>query len=86
MAISLKDIQDGLLDFLIENILSEEREATHESLLAELGVDSFALMELLLHLERSHGAPFPLESLTPEAIQSVSSLGEAYFALIADTV
>lgn len=60
--------------FLEENILAEGVQATPDTDLAGLGVDSFSLMEIVLFIERRFEFLMPMEELTPETIASIRSL------------
>ena len=85
MAVPVEDITDKLCEFLTSQVLAEGVEVSGETVLADIGVDSFSLMEILLFLERSYGLVFPLEVLTPENIQTVSTLAECYHGMLAQT-
>ena len=74
MDTSLQNITTDICEFLKENILADGIEVNPELSLADIGVDSFALMEVVLFIERRFGLTFPLEELTPEVIESVGSL------------
>lgn len=50
------------------------------STLESLGVDSFFLLETVLHLERCFGSKFPLHLLTPENAKDISTLAKCYAA------
>lgn len=74
MAFSRQDISNGICTFLQENILAEGITVDESTPLADIGVDSFSLMEVILFLERQFQLVLPLEELTPETIQSVATL------------
>ena len=65
-------------------MLAEGVPVDGDTILADIGVDSFSLMEILLFLERSYGLVFPLEVLTPENIQTVSTLADCYRHMLAE--
>ena len=84
MAAPVEDIVAKLVIFLKEQVLAEGVEVTAATGLADIGVDSFSLMEILLYLERAYGLVFPLEVLTPENIATVQSLAECYHGMLAE--
>lgn len=77
--LSAEEIASELCVFLRENILAPNVEVTAETALAEIGVDSFSLMEVVLFIERKFALELPAESLSPENIASVGTLS-AYCA------
>lgn len=79
---TLHDITAGICKFLKDNILAPGVEVSPDQSLANLGVDSFSLMEVVLFIERRFGLVFPLEELTPEVIESVASLSHKCSKLI----
>jgi acyl carrier protein len=73
----------GLSDFLASEILADDTAFTPDSELADLGVDSFALMEIILYIERTWGVVVPMDRLTPDATRSVRGLSTCLAGLIA---
>lgn len=71
---SVETIAAALCDFLRDNVLAGEVVVTPETVLSQIGVDSFSLMELVLFIERRFGLELPAEALVPENIASVNSL------------
>lgn len=64
-----------LADFLATDVLAGGVRPGADDVLADLGVDSFALMEVVLFVERRYGVVLPLERLTPEHTRTVAALG-----------
>lgn len=75
-------IQSSLREFLSDQVLAEGVEVDEDSILSELGVDSFSLMELLLFFEREFAVSLPMEELTPDNIRSVRALSECIVKLV----
>ncbi|MCL4144858.1 UNVERIFIED_CONTAM: hypothetical protein GTU68_009977 [Idotea baltica] len=73
----LTDVTQKLQAFIAENILAEGVELTPETILGDLGVDSFSVVEIVLFLERAFGVALPDEALTPENLKTVNSLAAA---------
>ena len=70
----LKTISKKLCDYARANFVVEGTEFNEDSALAEAGVDSFALMELLLFCERSLGVRVPDSHLTCVNLGLVAAL------------
>ncbi len=69
-----KTISDRLCQFARANFLADGVEFNEHSPLAEVGIDSFALVELLLCSERAFGVRVPESHLTRNNLVSVSTL------------
>ena len=72
------EIESKICDFLKSNILEDSVSIDTNLPLRELGVDSFALMEVILFFERSLDITFPLEELTPENAKTINSLSTCF--------
>lgn len=68
------NIAKQLCEFARTNFVAEGVEFHENTPLAEAGVDSFALLELVLFSERTLGVPVPVAQLTPAHLHSVSTL------------
>jgi acyl carrier protein len=69
-----KSISDKLCQFARANFLADGVEFNEHSALAEVGIDSFALVELLLCSERTFGVRVPETHLTRNNLVSVATL------------
>jgi acyl carrier protein len=69
-----KTISDQLCQFARANFLADGVEFNEHSPLAEVGIDSFALVELLLCSERTFGVRVPESHLTRNNLVSVATL------------
>ena len=69
-----KTIADELCQFARTNFLAEGVEFNEHSPLAEVGIDSFALVELLLCSERAFGIRVQESHLTRTNLVSVATL------------
>ena len=69
-----KIISDQLYHFVRTHLVTEDVEFDAETTLAELGIDSFALVELLLFSERTIRVTVPESHLTREHLTSLSSM------------
>jgi acyl carrier protein len=69
-----KTVADKLCQFARANFLADGVEFNEHSPLAEVGIDSFALVELLLCSERTFGVRVPESHLTRHNLVSVATL------------
>lgn len=65
-----------LCNYIAENILAGEVAVEPDTVLSDIGVDSFSIIEIILFIERKFGVSIPHESLTPENFVSVNALVE----------
>ena len=80
---SVAEICSEVCDYLRLNLREEGISIDESTGLTNEGIDSFALMELLLFLEKRFAQPFPLEKLTEANTQSVRALAECYSEILA---
>jgi acyl carrier protein len=76
----MESVCQELREFLSREVLTSGVKVTNEAVLAELGVDSFALMEVMLFVERRFGVVLPVEQLTRDNVRSVAALGRCVVA------
>jgi acyl carrier protein len=69
-----KTIAGQLCQFARKNYVADGVDFDENSPLAKAGIDSFALVELLLFCERSFGVSVPDSHLTGKNLASVASL------------
>jgi len=69
-----KKIADKLCEFARTNFVAEGQEFDENSPLSQAGIDSFALVELLLFCERNIGVRVPDSHLTGANLTSMSTL------------
>lgn len=70
-----KPIIEQLCQFARANLVVGGREFDEHSPLAEAGIDSFSLVELLVYSERAFGISVPEALLTHTNLQTLSALG-----------
>jgi acyl carrier protein len=70
-----------LCQFVRTHLLAGGVAFDENRLLAEVGIDSFALVELLLHCERVFGVRVPESHLTHRNLASVRALADCIAAL-----
>jgi len=76
-----KTIGEQLCRFARTNLVAGGADFNEHSPLAEAGIDSFSLVELLLYSERSFGVTVPESHLTHENLTSLSSLAQCIAGL-----
>jgi len=67
-------IHADLCRFLVDELLDPSVAFDDHAELSALGVDSFALMEVLLFVERQWNVQVPVELLTPENTHTAAAL------------
>lgn len=67
-------IENELLKFIRETIVSEARNIDTNTLLGSLGIDSFNLIQIILFIERHFKISLPDAVLTQDNLKSVSSI------------
>ena len=80
--VTVEKVETALCDFLRANVLAGDVVVNPDTALAQLGVDSFSLMELVLFIERRFGLELPAEALIPENIANVRVLSTYCAALL----
>jgi acyl carrier protein len=74
-------IREELCQFARSNLMAEGKELSENGALAEAGIDSFSLVELLLYSERAFGVSVPESHLTQANLTSVAALAECIAGL-----
>jgi acyl carrier protein len=64
-----------LCHFARTNLLAEGKHFDEHSLLRDVGIDSFALVELLFYSERAFAVRVPESQWTQENLRTLASLG-----------
>ncbi len=77
----LQTITELLCQFTRTNLVPPGTEVSAHQLLTAVGVDSFALIELLLYAERAFGISVPESHLTHENLASLAALASCITAL-----
>lgn len=80
--VSTEEIREALRSFLQSEVLAPGVSLGDDDVLADLGVDSFSLMEVVLFAERRWGAVLPMASLTPDNVRTVRSIGDCLAPLV----
>ena len=70
----ISTICDELSAFLARDVLADNVQFNEVTILKEIGVDSFSLMEIILFIERKYGIILPEQELTPENLESIKKI------------
>ena len=70
----IEEVEKSLIKFLENNILGEDLTINSDSSLAEIGVDSYSIVEILLFIERKYGFVIPDDHLKPDNFKNVNSI------------
>lgn len=72
------EVSHELLKFIQKNLVDDSLVLTPETPLQEqAGIDSMAMVEIILFIERKFGVAFSDEELNPEIFQTVEVLAKA---------
>ena len=74
----MADMEQTLKELIVERLFLDidPNDIDTETSLAEYGVDSFLLLELIVALEEMYGVKFEQEDITSETLRSVATLAE----------
>jgi len=76
-------LEKEICSFIQSELVAKEIVVEPGSFLSEIGLDSFSKIEIVLFLERKFGIELPDEILTPENIESPSSLSKCAIEYVA---
>jgi len=74
------EIEAELLKFAKENILAAGVNLEAGTVLKDLGVDSYSVIEMVLFIERRFEVVLPESDLIPDNLKSISALASATLA------
>lgn len=70
-----------LIEFIRRNILDEQVELEADTILKNVGVDSFSIVEIVLFIERRYGKLIPDHLMVPETFTTVRNLANIVASL-----
>lgn len=70
-------ITASLKHFIETNILTDNLQISEDTVLQEIGLDSFSIVEIILFIERKFDLLLPDELLVPETFTSLNTLTQA---------
>ena len=72
------DALELIRQFLSEHTATDPAQLTPEARLADLGIDSFTLLELIFEFEESWNISIPNDTETPETVQDLIDFVERF--------
>lgn len=79
---TIETIEQDIIHFLLNNIVAPETQLNNTTLLRDVGIDSFSIVEIILFIERKHGVIIPDEHLVPENFRTVKALATIVVGLV----
>ncbi len=67
-------IEKDIIHFLESNILSEGIKIYQDSLLRDVGIDSFSIVEIILFIERKYDIVIPDYKLIPDNFKTIQTI------------
>lgn len=78
-----QEVERALEEFVHGNVLANGVQIKPETLLRDIGVDSYSVIEMVLFIERRFGVVLPEEQLVPENLKSVRALAACTVKMMA---
>lgn len=75
-------IANELMKFVKANILAENVVLTPQTVLRDVGIDSYSIVEIILFIERKYGVVIPDEQLLPENFRTIEVLAHTTQKLV----
>ena len=73
----MEKIEKELIEFISSHILAKEVQLSNETVLKEVGLDSFSIVEIMLFIERKFDVLIPDHKMLPETFISVKNIAQA---------
>ena len=67
-------IETDIITFLVNNIIAPNTVVTATTILRDIGIDSFSIVEIILFIERKYGVVIPDDQLIPENFRTIQAL------------
>lgn len=78
----LLEIETELLAFAKESILAKGINIQADTVLKDIGIDSYSVIEMVLFIERKFGVVLPESMLIPDNLKSINALSKATLQMI----
>lgn len=75
-------IESNIITFLVNNIVAPNTIITNTTILRDIGIDSFSIVEIILFIERKYGVVIPDDKLVPENFRTIQALSVIVKTLI----
>jgi acyl carrier protein len=70
----VESIETDIITFLVNNIVAPNTVITATTVLRDIGIDSFSIVEIILFIERKYGVVIPDDKLIPENFRTIQAL------------
>ena len=78
----VESIETDIITFLVNNIVAPNTVITATTVLRDIGIDSFSIVEIILFIERKYGVVIPDDQLIPENFRTIQALSVIVNTLI----
>jgi acyl carrier protein len=78
----VESIETDIITFLVNNIVAPNTVITATTVLRDIGIDSFSIVEIILFIERKYGVVIPDDKLIPENFRTIQALSVIVNTLI----
>ncbi len=78
----VETIETDIITFLVNNIVAANTVVTATTVLRDIGIDSFSIVEIILFIERKYGVVIPDDQLIPENFRTIQALSVIVNTLI----
>jgi acyl carrier protein len=78
----VESIETDIITFLVNNIVAKNTVITATTVLRDIGIDSFSIVEIILFIERKYGVVIPDDQLIPENFRTIQALSVIVNTLI----
>ena len=75
-------IETDIITFLVNNIVAPNTVIKATTVLRDIGIDSFSIVEIILFIERKYGVVIPDDKLIPENFRTIQALSAIVNTLI----
>lgn len=72
----MEKIEKELIEFISNHILAKGIQLSNETVLKEVGLDSFSIVEIVLFIERKFDVLIPDHKMLPETFISVKNIAQ----------
>ncbi len=73
----MEKIEKELIEFISTHILAKGVQLSNETVLKEVGLDSFSIVEIVLFIERKFDVLIPDHKMLPETFVSIKNIAQA---------
>lgn len=79
---NIEIIESDIITFLVNNIVAPNTVITATTVVRDIGIDSFSIVEIILFIERKYGVVIPDDKLVPENFRTIQALAVVVNSLL----